>query len=78
MEIATKKSAQFKKELIDAISKEPDVTRDFEELAAKWAKELVKETFEGAVNIRKYFTDESLEFSVTISLGEPEDNNEDD
>lgn len=72
MEIATKKSAQFKNELIDAISNEPDVTRSFEELAAKWAKELIKETFEGAVNCRKYFTEE-LVFSVTIALGEPED-----
>lgn len=72
MEIATKKSAQFKNELIDGICKEPDVTRDFEELAAKWAKELVKETFERAVNIRKYFTEE-LVFSVTITLGERND-----
>lgn len=72
MEIATKKSAQFKNELIDAIKNEPDVTRSFEELAAKWAAELVKETFEGAVNIRKYFTEE-LVFSVTITLGEPDD-----
>ena len=60
MEIATKKSVQFKNELIDAISNEPDVTRDFEKLAAKWAKELVKETFEAAVKCRKYFTGEPL------------------
>lgn len=76
MEIATKKSAQFKNELIDAISNEPDVTRSFEELAAKWAKQLIKETFEGAVNCRKYFTEE-LVFSVTIALGGPDDEDTD-
>lgn len=76
MEIATKKSAQFKNELLDAINNEPDITRSFEELAAKWAKELIKETFEGAVNCRKYFTEE-LVFSVTISLGDPEDEEND-
>lgn len=76
MEITTKKSAQFKNELLDAISNEPDVARSFEELAAKWAKELIKETFEGAVNCRKYFTEE-LVFSVSISLGDPEDEEND-
>lgn len=73
MEITTKKSVQLKTEVIDAISNEPTAIEDFEKIAAKWAKELVKETFDSAEKCRKFFTEDALEFSVSISLGEPED-----
>lgn len=77
MEITTKKSVQLKTELIDAISNEPNTIEDFEKIAAKWAKELVKETFDRAVKCRKFFIGDTVEFAVTISLGDPEDEEND-
>lgn len=73
MEITTTKSAQFIPTLIDAISNDPKFIHDFEDLTEGWAKGLVKETLEGAVNCRKYFTGKPLSLSITISLGELKD-----
>lgn len=65
--IETTKSAKFNVELIDAFEADSD-REDFQEIAAKWAKELCKETIEALVKNKKYIKNDVLTFSVSVSF----------
>lgn len=53
-----------------------EVVKDLASTAQKRAEELTKDSCESAFKMRKYVPDEKIEFTVTVSIGTPTEEEE--
>lgn len=75
MKIETKKQSLFTSEILEVLGG-GECANVFAKVAQKWADELVRETFESLYKARKYYKADTVQFAVSVSLGEPEKDKE--
>lgn len=49
------------------------IAQELTSAAQKWAEELANDTLKSAFNNRKHYVGNNIEFSVTVSIGTPEE-----
>lgn len=75
MKIETTKSMLLSAEILEVLVG-GEVMKGLVSTAQKWAEELTKDSCGSAFIMRKYITDEKIEFTVTVSIGTPNEEEE--
>ncbi|MCM1067158.1 MAG: hypothetical protein NC418_06270 [Muribaculaceae bacterium] len=75
MIIQTTKSMLLSSEILEILAG-GEVVKDLASTAQKWAEELAKDSCESAFKMRRYIPDENIEFTVTVSIGTPDEEEE--
>ena len=78
MKIELKKSQYFKPEVLDDAQTNHELNKNLREALQRRAGEIFPEVLSEAFRLKKFFDGTALEISISITIGDPDEEVEDD
>lgn len=78
MKIELKKSQYFKPEVLDETQTNQELNKNLKEALQRRAGEIFPEVLSEAIRLKKFFEGDAIEISVSITIGNPDEEVEDD